>query len=298
MSLIHSLFRGGNANWESKPTIFSRGRCAAALWYGLHWHTEVNLLQQSQANAIKINLKIPVIGRKWVWNQPFSRGTRLSSRNCMSAIWIIGKNPVYLFIHLMLGLFKSQKNCHDEIRSCTNASRSMHLARSIVSAFASSRNTAPCSAATNLGGNWVKKKCFLLFTCQVKNHRLNVTSSLRNCPRPASWQLRPWENPQQQGPAWEPCPHWGEPLRETVMTVFTQGNKGTPLRKVIVGICFQECHGLHVRDLRTLGVVKSLSEERGWQNGFTPVLRRNGDAVRKSCPRSVMTAFFSTDDNF
>ena len=130
------------------------------------------------------------MGRKWAWNQLFSWGTRLSSRNCMSAIWINGKNPVSLFIHLILGLSKSQKNCQEEICSCSKASCSLHLlAKGIVSLFASSWNAALSSAATNSEGEWAKKRWFLLFTCQTKKHRFCITTSLRNCRRPGFWQL-------------------------------------------------------------------------------------------------------------
>lgn len=86
-----------------------QGKCAIAMWYGLHWHTRVYFLPQIQANVIEIDSKTPVISREWAWNRLFSWGTRLWSRNCMSAIWTPGKIPASLFIHLMLWLSRSRK---------------------------------------------------------------------------------------------------------------------------------------------------------------------------------------------
>lgn len=143
-----------------------------------------------------------------------------------------------------------------------------------------------------------EKKVLLAFHLSGKESQAQCNQQPQKLPQACVLIAAPMGAPAAARPCMGTMSSLRRTSRETIMTVFTQGNKGTPLRKVIVGICFQECHGLHVRDLRTLGVVNSLSEERGWQNGFTPVLRRNGDAVRKSCPRSVMTAFFSTDDNF
>lgn len=49
-----------------------QGKCAIAMWYGLHWHTRVYFLPQIQANVIEMDSKPPVISREWAWNRLFS----------------------------------------------------------------------------------------------------------------------------------------------------------------------------------------------------------------------------------
>lgn len=190
----------------------------------------------------------------------------------MSAIWITGKTPVSLFIHLVLGLAKSQKNCHEEICSCLKASCCMHLlALGIVLSFVSSWNAALFSAATNLEGESVKMRCFLLFTSWPKNHRFSLITSLRNCHRPGFWQLYSMES----------CPHPGKPLEKSSWLLLCKEIRAHCYNKWLWTSVFRSVMATAWGISGPWGILKPLPEECGWENGFIPVLTRNGDASER-----------------
>ena len=185
----------------------------------------------------------------------------------------------------MLGLSKSQKNCHEEICSCLKVSCSMHLlAMGIISLFASSWNTAFCSAATNLEGESVKKKFFLLFTCQ-SDKKSQVQSNHQSQKLPQTWVLAVLLHESTSSSL--KALHGNDAL---IQDKPLEKSSWLPLYKEIRAYCYNKWLWSSIfRSVMAAawgisgpwGVLKPVLEECGWQNGFTPVLKKKGDAVKK-----------------
>lgn len=79
----------------------------------------------------------------------------------------------------------------------------------------------------------------------------------------------------------ESCPHPGKPLEKSSWLPLCKEIRAHCYNKWLWTSVFRSVMATAWGISGPWGVLKPLPEECGWQNGFIPVLTRNGDAVRK-----------------